>query len=233
MSVQPVKFDRPSAVRIAKTVRRVEAFPVNAPGEARGGPGEFRAIQAAVTAVTVTADGIKYSLRRGHWDGAATATQGAWVDDSGGIDEFGYGMDPGMLPPGVGEYVWAIFRGTTAYYSIVGRPGGGPTGYITGAASASGTYAGVILVPPAADAPAGTTLAVGDFGTAGEEILIENAKEVTLGTHDLTDAANTFDFVCPGMSYLRTNADGTKVFGIDKVFVGCDDSDDDGPAFGF
>jgi hypothetical protein len=47
-TVPPAKFDMRSAVRIARVVRRVEAFPVNGPGGQRGGPVELDPFPAKI-----------------------------------------------------------------------------------------------------------------------------------------------------------------------------------------
>jgi hypothetical protein len=96
---------------------------------------------------------------------------------------------------------------------------------VTGPATQGGVYLGNIIDPPTSDVPAGSDAESSDVGTAGEDILIINVKEYGSGSHDLTDDASNTDLDCIGV-YLITNDDGTKVYAVDKIWIGCQATDE-------
>jgi hypothetical protein len=93
---------------------------------------------------------------------------------------------------------------------------------ILSAADEGGTYNVYVVRQAASDIPAGDNFdATVDLGTPlAEDALAVNLKESGAATHELVDDANTDDRYAIGL-YLWTNADGTKVFAIDKIWLGC------------
>lgn len=95
---------------------------------------------------------------------------------------------------------------------------------LTSAHATGGVYYAIRQVRPTADIPAGATLAAADFGTdSGETVILLNQKEIGLATHDLLSASNVSDRRARA-HYLYTNADGKRVFEIDKIYIGCQEA---------